>query len=205
MGSRVTNRYENASSYTGPSKRRVSTAHIQPGFDINGTLAYDQFVSTCSDFLGSPTINETVTQFAENILAILSSPVTLEASEVKRRIEQILPTDKNLKHHRGTKMTDKDCTLLCSLADRIVNIIPFQQPNLNIVDHQEQQDEKDSYNSGSVHYIRHRDENRDIPFPQQLPNFVEPNTELGENNNVAYDFDVTPYDSEVDEPAQIRM
>lgn len=203
MGSRVeTDQNEHSSSYTGPKKRRVSTAHIQTTYDINGTLAYDQFVSTCSEFLGSSSINTTVTQFADNILAILSSPITLEESEVKRRIEQILPTDRTYKHYRGTKVTDKDCTLLCSLADRIVNLPPAP-------DHQQEHNyppkSTTTTENVSVHYIRHEPRYVGEQIPKHFPNFVEPNTELGENISVTYDMDVTPYDSEAeDTPIKIK-
>lgn len=193
--------------------RRISTAHITPENIVHSqAFAYDEFVSECADFLGSAVVNDAVTHFAENVLAVIGSPTTLDSAEVKRRLEQLLPSSHTFRHHRGMTISDKDCILLCSLADRVVNA-PETGSNLNIVDDSEGRFEtgafsNDNNNSGDVHYIRQQQQpssfgHSKIKLPTHLPSFVEANPEL-DRDNIEYDVDVTPYDSDVDDPP-IRM
>jgi hypothetical protein len=134
--------------------REPSTAHITSDGRLskailnnrNAKFAYDELVLACAAFLGSPVINDTVTHFAENILTILEPPITLDSTEVKRRIEQVLPVSQEYKHHRGMPLSDKDCTRLCSLADRVINNAPFT--NLNSVDDDDEQDRAEVPNRG---------------------------------------------------------
>jgi hypothetical protein len=188
--------------------RRVSTAHITPGNLVYGQeFAYDAFVSACADFLGSAVVNDAVTHFAENVLAVIGSPTTLDSIEVKRRLEQLLPSSHTFRHHRGMKISDDDCIRLCSLADGVVNSLETGS-NLNIVDDSESQMSQNSVsnssNGGDVHYIRQQPLiNHQAKLPTQLPNFVEANADL-DRDNIEYDMDVTPYDSDADDPP-IRM
>lgn len=205
-----------------PGKRlnQPSTAHIASGGRLstallnnqNARFAYDELVSECADFLSSPIINDAVTQFAENILTLIESPTTLDTAEVKRRIEQSLPTSHEYKYHRGSSISDKDCSSLCSLADRVVNNAPYT--NLNIVDENEEDDDAGITNNrrnsnaqsikNDVQYIRQTSNNvHKQQLPKGLPSFVEKNFEVDGEGGIEYDFDVTPYDSEIDEP--IRM
>lgn len=199
--------------------QQPSTAHMESGGRLsaallnnpNASFAYDELVAVCADFLGSAVIDATVTQFAENVLTLIESPTTLDTPEVKRRIEQILPTAPIYKHRRGmTTITDRDCSRLCSLADRVINNAPYT--NLNIVDENEEDAGFISRRkSGSLHdsngndveYIRQAQQQQQQPLelPKQLPSFVEPNFDI--DKDVQYDMDVTPYDSDNDEP--IRM
>ncbi|KAI7892456.1 uncharacterized protein EV154DRAFT_504511 [Mucor mucedo] len=197
-------------------REQTSTAHISSGGRLTGALAnnqnarfaHDALVADCARFLGSDIINDTVTQFAENILTIIESPTELDSTEVKRRIEQILPTSHEYKVHRGMALSDKDCTRLCSLADRVINNAPYT--NLNIVDENNPQDDDDgereftdrlrraSHGSvGDVQYIRHTNTAQPLDLPKQLPSFVEPNEDV--DTKQEYDVDITPFDSEEDD------
>ncbi|KAI7907866.1 uncharacterized protein BX663DRAFT_482130 [Cokeromyces recurvatus] len=207
-------------------KRRVSTAHVSHSPPINtnnpdARFAFDELVSVCSRFLGSEVINETVKQFAENIVTLIGSPMTLDSTEVKRRLEQLLPTSHEFRYHRGMSLSDRDCTILCSLADRVV-YCPNNTGNLNIVDDDDdnlvtenEPVERDinTRMSNNVHYIRSPVKNTGanwikqqvVPLPRQLPNFIEPNKELGEGEQLEYDYDITPYDSDNEPPIQMVL
>lgn len=189
---------------------RTSTAHIASGAKLSSALAnnqnarfaYDELVAECARFLASSIVNDTVNQFAENILALIESPTELDSTEVKRRIEQVLPTSHEYRVHRGMTMSDKDCTRLCSMADRVINNVPYT--NLNIVDESDESEReftdrlrRASHSSSDVQYIRHTDSVHQ-QLPEQLPNFIEPNFEV--KTKQEYDLDVTPFDSEEDEP-----
>lgn len=196
-------------------REQPSTAHITSGGRLTGALAnnqnarfaHDALVAECARFLASPVINDTVTQFAENILTIIESPTELDSTEVKRRIEQILPISHDYKVHRGMTLSDKDCTRLCSLADRVINNAPYT--NLNIVDENEGEIDdgereftdrlrRASHGSlGDVQYIRRSDAVQPLDLPKQLPSFVEPNQDIETKQD--YDFDITPMDSEEDD------
>jgi hypothetical protein len=218
MGSRVSANQDSINA--GSRVNQPSTAHIASGGRLstallnnqNARFAYDELVSECADFLSSPIINDTVTQFAENILTLIESPTTLDTVEVKRRIEQLLPLSHEYKHHRGVTISDEDCSRLCSLADRVINNAPYT--NLNIVD--ENEDGEDGFvnnmrrgsahnNKNDVQYIRQTlpNPNQKQQLPKDLPSFVESNSEVDGEAGIEYDMDVTPYDSEIDEP--IRM
>ena len=199
-------------------KRRVSTVHIESNGILQNAqakFAYDKLVSACADFLGTTTVvDSNVIHFAESILAVVGSPMTLDSAEVKRRLEQVLPVSHDFRYHRGMTISDKDCTVLCSLADRVINLPVGQESNLNIVDNddniqqkqqQYQQQQQNRFENGDVHYIRHDMTKFEEPLPKQLPSFVEANSEIGETDNVEYDLDVTPYDSEIDDDPPIRM
>lgn len=209
MGSRANN------NNNGRRSSQPSTAHMESGGRLstallnneNARFAYDTLVSTCADFLGSPIIDTIVTQFAENILTLIESPTTLDSPEVKRRIEQILPTSHEYKYHRGMSISDNDCSRLCSLADRVANNAPYT--NLNIVDDNEIDSIRDQRRASShsgygndVHYIRSNTNITDELLPKQLPSFIESNFDM--DREVQYDLDVTPYDSDNDDEP-IRM
>jgi hypothetical protein len=198
-------------SHSDRRENQASTAHITSGGRLSAALtnnqnarfAYDELVSECARFLASPIINDTVTHFAENILTLIESPTELDPTEVKRRIEQILPTRHEYKVHRGMTLSDKDCTRLCSLADRVINNAPYT--NLNIVDENDDGEReftdrlrRGSMHSSDVQYIRQNNDTVQQQLPKQLPNFVESNFEVEANQE--YDLDVTPFDSEDDEP-----
>ncbi|GAA5799467.1 hypothetical protein HPULCUR_004883 [Helicostylum pulchrum] len=221
MGSRVIPQtIDNTGTHSPRRPNQPSTAHITSDGRLstallnnrNAKFAYDELVLACAAFLGSPIINDTVTHFAENILTILEPPTALDSAEVKRRIEQVLPVARECKHHRGMSLSDKDCTRLCSLADRVINNAPYT--NLNIVDEEEADKFELSSNNlrrtsgggsgGDVQYINnHKPVQLQQLLPKQLPSFVEPNFEI-EGGDGEYDLDVTPYDSEVDEPIRIE-
>ncbi|CAO0793649.1 unnamed protein product [Mucor circinelloides] len=191
-------------------KRRVSTAHIESSGILQSTqakFAYDELVSACADFLGNASVvDNNVIHFAESILAVVGSPTTLDTAEVKRRLEQVLPVSHEFRHHRGMAISDKDCTVLCSLADRVINLPFGQESNVNIVDNDDAQEEEQRPDSSDVYYIRHDEATKfEEPLPKQLPNFVEVNSEIGERDNIEYDMDVTPYDSEVDDDPPLQM
>lgn len=207
----------NSENLSGSDRRmnQPSTAHMESGGRLSAALlnnpnarfAYDELVAVCADFLGSAIIDATVTQFAENVLTLIESPTTLDSPEVKRRIEQILPTGPIYKHRRGMTITDRDCSRLCSLADRVINNAPYT--NLNIVDDNEEdaglisrrKSSLHNSNGNDVEYIRQTQQQQPLELPKQLPSFVEPNFDI--DKDVQYDMDVTPYDSDNDEP--IRM
>ncbi|KAL9543472.1 hypothetical protein MBANPS3_008103 [Mucor bainieri] len=192
-------------------KRRVSTAHIESSGILQSTrakFAYDELVSACADFLGSASaVDNDVIHFAESILAVVGSPTTLDTAEVKRRLEQVLPVSHAFRQHRGMTMSDKDCTVLCSLADRVINMPLGQESNVAILDNDDVPEEQPRYDTSDVHYIRHDDAaaRSQEPLPKQLPSFVEANAEIGESDTVEYDVDVTPYDSEADDDPPLRM
>lgn len=213
MGSHVNPQtIDNTGTHSTRLPNQPSTAHITSDGRLstalsnnrNAKFAYDELVLACAAFLGSPIINDTVTHFAENIITILEPPTALDSSEVKRRIEQVLPVAREYKHHRGMPLSDKDCTRLCSLADRVINNAPYT--NLNIVD--EEEDKVQVLNNlrrasgGDVQYINNHKLVQLQQLPKQLPSFVEPNFEI--EGDGEYDLDVTPYDSEVDEPIRIE-
>ncbi|KAI8080827.1 uncharacterized protein B0P05DRAFT_539770 [Gilbertella persicaria] len=200
----------NTSSDSSPfeRKRRVSTAHIMPNdFPDNQVeeFAYDELVSKCASFLGSPIVNEIVTQFASNVLTIIGSPNVLESKEVKRRLEQVLPTSHEYKYHRGMEIPDNDCVSLCSLADRAINVPVGSPTNVDIVDDDNDEEEVEEQNLHDVYYVRQLNKNTQEHdrLPRQLPSFVEVNEDL-DKAIIEYDLDVTPYDSELEEPP-IRM
>ncbi|KAK4521624.1 uncharacterized protein ATC70_004154 [Mucor velutinosus] len=192
-------------------KRRVSTAHIEFDGILQSTqakFAYDELVSACADFLGNASaVDNDVIRFAESILAVVGSPTTLDTAEVKRRLEQVLPTSHAFRHHRGMTLSDEDCTVLCSLADRVINTPLGQESNVDIVDNDEIEQEQQRHDSSDVYYIRHDEAPAKFQesLPKQLPSFVEANAEIGERDTIEYDMDVTPYDSEVDDDPPIRM
>jgi hypothetical protein len=195
---------------TSSRPRRVSTAHITSGNIVRDqAFAFDGFVSECADFLGSDVVNDAVTHFAENVLAVIGSPTALDSAEVKRRLEQLLPSSHTFRHHRGMTISDEDCIRLCSLADCVVNS-PETGSNLNIVDDSEgsrfETGSSNGNGGGDVHYIRQQHQSvhrQQAELPTQLPNFVEANSEL-DRDSIEYDMDVTPYDSDADDPP-IRM
>jgi hypothetical protein len=226
MGLRVATNHQFKDTISRPERRmnQPSTAHIASGGRLstalvnnqNARFAYDELVSECADFLSSPVINDTVTQFAENILTLIESPTALDTPEVKRRIEQLLPVSHEYKHHRGMTISDRHCTRLCSLADRVINNAPYT--NLNIVDENEDDGGETEFinrlrrSSGTgtsnhdVQYIRQAPnvlEQQELP--KQLPSFVESNLDMEGEKEIEYDMDVTPYDSDVDEPARILI
>lgn len=216
MGTR-SHTYDNQTLSSDRRMNQPSTAHMESGGRLSAALlnnsnarfAYDELVAVCADFLGSAVIDTTVTQFAENVLTLIESPTTLDSPEVKRRIEQILPVGPIYKHRRGMTITDRDCSRLCSLADRVINNAPYT--NLNIVDENEEDLSTISRRKSSLHsngndveYIRQihqQQQHQQLELPEQLPSFVEPNFDI--DRDLQYDMDVTPYDSENDEP--IRM
>ncbi|KAI8363864.1 hypothetical protein EDC96DRAFT_512043 [Choanephora cucurbitarum] len=206
-GEKVDIDYESLAHYlnstvpsTSPSthkKRRVSTAHIIPFESPNGmeSFAFDELASECAQFLGSPTIDESVLHFASSIVTIIGSPTVTDSEEVKRRIEQVLPTQHGYKHRRGMKISEEDCIKLCSLADRAIHLPVGKPTNVEIVD-DDIGDGNDNvtdknYGMNDVQYIRHTDYNRK---KQQI---YKTNTKL-ETGTTEYDFDVTPYGSDVE-------
>ncbi|GAN04677.1 pkinase-domain-containing protein [Mucor ambiguus] len=192
-------------------KRRVSTAHIESNGILHSTqakFAYDELVSACADFLGSTSaVENEVIHFAESVLAVIGSPTTLDTAEVKRRLEQVLPVSHAFRHHRGMTISDTDCTILCSLADRVINMPLGQENNVDIVDSDDTQEEQQTHDRSDVYYIRHDEAAAKFQerLPKQLPSFVEANAEIGERDAVEYDMDVTPYDSEVDDDPPLQM
>ncbi|KAI8367253.1 hypothetical protein BD560DRAFT_399701, partial [Blakeslea trispora] len=176
-------------------KRRVSTAHIMPSDYNTGieSFAFDELASICAQFLGSPTVNEDVLHFASNIVTIIGSPTALESEEVKRRIEQVLPTQHQFNYRRGMKISDEDCTMLCSLADRAINR-PLGKPNsVEIVDddivYSNEDVRKNDYGMNDVQYIRHTDHIRQKSSPYRV--------NVGfKTEDIEYDCDVTPYGSD---------
>lgn len=217
MGSRVTpHTIDSTITQSTRQFNQPSTAHIASDNALsksysnnpNAKFAYDELVLACASFLGSPIIDSTVTHLAENIVAILELPNALDSTEVKRRIEQILPASREYKHHRGMPISDKDCTRLCSLADRVINNAPYT--NLNIVD----DDVDDIDETEYVNQLRRASTQSDVQYvskskpvqreelPKQLPSFVERNSDLEDKEE--YDKDITPYDSDPDDEP-IRM
>ena len=175
------------------SDSRLSAALIN---NEHARFAYDELVSVCAQFLGSPIIDNTITRFAENLLSLIESPTALDSEEIKQRIEQMLPVNPEYTHHRGISITDKDCSRLCSLADRVINNTPYT--NLNIVDDETYSDNAVNHTTNDVHYVRQENPIQPHHLPQQLPSFVERNMDIEKEEQ--YDADVTPYDSENDEP-----
>ncbi|CEP16432.1 hypothetical protein, partial [Parasitella parasitica] len=189
-------------------KNRISTAHIKSSGILKNAqakFAYDKLVTACADFLG--TLDDAVIHFAESILAVVGSPMTLDSVEVKRRLEQVLPASHEYRHHRGMAIPDKDCTVLCSLADRVINLPIGQDSNITIVDNENEQlqQQHQQHDNSHVQYIRHDVNKFEQPLPKQLPSFVEANSDIGENDNIEYDKDVTPYDSETDDDRQMSV
>ncbi|KAI8979340.1 hypothetical protein BDF20DRAFT_868986 [Mycotypha africana] len=188
-------------------RRRVSTAHIRASNAFSTAQAnfdYDLLVSDCANFLNTSIVNDAAKRLADNILAIMGSPTAMDADEVKRRIEQMLPTDKTLKYHRGMSLSDQDCMHLCNLAGRILGS-PASTTNVTIVDESDSDSDKhkDTYYSrvaDDVEYIRHNNkEGREFTLPKQLPSFIEANNRIEGKDTTQYDMDVTPYDSEEDD------
>lgn len=189
----------------------MSTAHIESNGILQSTrakFAYDELASACADFLGSASaVDHDVVHFAESIMAVVGSPTALDTAEVKRRLEQVLPVSHAFRHHRGMTISDKDCTVLCSLADRVINMPLGQESNVQIVDNDDTQQVPQRHDSSDVYYIRHDPAaaKGNESLPKQLPSFVEANAEIGERDTVEYDVDVTPYDSEVDDDPPLQM
>ncbi|KAI8639647.1 hypothetical protein BD408DRAFT_421074 [Parasitella parasitica] len=189
--------------------RRISTAHIESSSILQNTqakFAYDELVSACADYLGASIILDAIVMhFAESILAVVGSPMTLDSAEVKRRLEQVLPASHEYRHHRGMTISDEDCTVLCSLADRVINMPIEQESNVNIVDSEDEQSQqqRQRFEHSDIQYIRHDATKFEQPLPKHLPNFVDANPDIGEKDNIEYDKDITPYDSETDDDGQM--
>jgi hypothetical protein len=191
---------------TQPRRSSISTAHISSNTglkDERAKLAFDQLVSECADFLGSP-VDTIVRNFAESIVRLVSNPTAIDPTEMKRRIEQILPAKgAHYARCRGIDtITDQECGRLCSLADRVVNFADDRE-FLHIVDEERNEDIQQNNVGGEVEYIRSTPTVSMQQIPRQIPSFLEQGDEDRFSSKVEYDLDVTPYDSEVDEP--IRM
>ncbi|KAI8980365.1 hypothetical protein BDB01DRAFT_797633 [Pilobolus umbonatus] len=195
--------------------KEIPTAHIQSEYHKhhsivntelvhnhpNAHFAYDELVLACVEYLGCTAINETAKKFADGIVTLIGLPNALDPAELKRRMEQLLPVNDEIhyKHSRGMLMSNKDCAHLCSLADRVINFDGIVPSNLNIIDYDNDLPRRKS-SGGEVHYVRRQSGQSQPPqLPNQLPNFVEKD-ELDAMEKEEYDKDITPFDSDREEP-----
>ncbi|KAG1150878.1 hypothetical protein G6F37_008035 [Rhizopus arrhizus] len=220
MGSRILSDENKMKGIKDPERRDISTAHVDSSL-VNNTshagFAYDAFVSFCARLLlCDPMMDHAVLLFASNVLTLVENN-SLDTAELKRRVEQLLPTASpsqdgwtKYKYGRGAKLAVSDFEQLHSLAERVAQCNEGRdgrQQSLRIVDDdvsdtKEEQASKRRRSSvkGDVQYIHHLS----LPTPTQpkkyttYPSFIEHNQE-GIPSHLEYDKDITPFDSEEDE------